>query len=161
VAFWFALGLEEVRDSEPVAEVRWEWRLVGVGLLLALLAVAGWAGWTALGRAAQPAVDLPVYPGAEGLSVRTQSPPGGSDWAGPLAITTFTTTHPLTDVVGFYSAVLTEGGWVAEVEGGDEGSWGGVWVRDGGGEVCLVNVFDIEGEVWVSVVCGEKRSGGQ
>ena len=178
VTFWFVLGLVACLDRVPGLEARvsereeaaggprgWLRRrlwsaVVVLAVLVALVGVGIWA--VRLAReagglpGAAPRARLPVYPAAEGVSVRTQSPPAGSDWRGLLEITTFTTTHPLTDVVAFYSAALAEGGWEVDVESGDGTSWGGVYTRDGGRTVCLLNLFEIEGEVWGSVLCGER-----
>lgn len=167
VAFWYALGLMAALDRLPVADPaggtagsRRIWALVWGVLLLAVLAVGGWGLWRMIVGANAgevPGTVLPVYPAAGEVTSRTESPAPGSGWTGPLAITTFTTTHPITDVVNFYSGALTEGGWVAEVESRDGLGWGGVWARDGGQEVCLVNLFQMERETSVSVMCGRRR----
>jgi len=178
VTFWFALGLVACLDRVPDLEARalaeegtarkprerprprlWA-TAVALAVLVALGAVGIWAvrlAWETGGLpGAAPRARLPVYPAAAEVDVRTQSPPAGSDWKGLLEITTFTTTHPLSDVVAFYSATLVEGGWEVDVESGDGTSWGGVYTRDGGRTVCLLNLFEIEGEVWGSVLCGER-----
>ena len=88
--------------------------------------------------------------------MRTEGPPASSDWVGLLEIATFSTTHTITDVVAFYTGTLAEGGWEADVEAGDATSWGGIYTQDEGCSICLLNVFDVGGEVWVSIVCGDK-----
>jgi hypothetical protein len=51
---------------------------------------------------------------------------------------------------------LFKAGWETEIEAVDETSWGGIYTQEGGLSVCLLNAFDIEGETWVSIVCGDK-----
>lgn len=133
------------------------------GLLVSalLVAAAGGAAW-AIQRGQHllpgaPQVRLPVYPGAQNVDVRAERPSEGSGWTGPLEIATFTTTHPITDVVAFYTDTLDEAGWETDIETGDATSWGGIYTQDGGRSVCLLNLFDIEGEVWISIVCGDKN----
>lgn len=178
VAFWLALGLVaslervgewEIEGVEPEAGrgrlLEWARRrpwIAGVTLaaLVVVLGAGGYCGWRALQRGesfpVQPSIRLPLYPGAHGADVRTESPSADSDWAGLLEIATFTTTHPITDVVTFYTAALAEGGWETDIEAGDATSWGGIYTQDEGLSVCLLNVFDIAGEIWVSIVCGDK-----
>jgi hypothetical protein len=108
------------------------------------------------GPLGQPSIRLPLYPAALGTAVRSENPAADAGWVGPLEVATFTTTHPITDVVAFYAGALVEGGWETNTEAGDAESWGGIYTRDGGHSVCLLNAFVIEGEVWCSIVCGDK-----
>ena len=127
-------------------------------VVLALLAAAVVLAWRVLRPGStQPAMRLDLYPAAQGVDVRTESPAADAGCVGPLEVATFTTTHPITDVVRFYSGALAEGGWHTESEAGDATSWGGIYTRDGGHAVCLLNVFDIEGVTWTSIVCGDKE----
>ena len=127
--------------------------------LFLVLAVA-YLGWGFMrretGLPGKSSIRLPLYPAAQGVDVRTENPAAGAGWVGQLEITTFTTTHPITDVVVFYTGVLTEGGWETHIEAGDTEGWGGVYSQDGGLSVCLLNVVDVEGEVWCSIVCGDR-----
>jgi len=99
---------------------------------------------------------LPLYPNAQSADVRVEEPPADAGWAGSLEITTFTTTYPIANVVDFYTSTLADSGWQTDMEEGDETSWGGIYTQNGGRSVCLLNVFSIEKNVWVSIVCGDK-----
>ncbi len=180
VAFWFALGLiaalphvaqqealepKEAHAKQPrVARFTHyarthPWPVTIIALFfVAILATGAYLGWRAFQETplAQPAARLPLYPAAQGVEVRTEDPPADAGWVDLLEITTFTTTHPITDVVVFYADVLAKAGWKTEIEAGDETSWGGIYTQEGGLSVCLLNVFDLEGETWVSIVCGDK-----
>lgn len=180
VAFWFALGLiaalpnvarQEAREGAPkpclthhgsriTHYVRAHpWLVAAVILLsLALLVASVYLARGVLPEApsARSGIRLPLYPAAQGVEVRTEDPPADAGWVGVLEIATFTTTHPITDVAGFYTDALAEAGWETEIEAGDETSWGGIYTQEGGLSVCLLNVFDLEGETWVSIVCGDK-----
>ena len=176
IAFWMALGLVAVlervgerrpadalpRESRLLAWVREHRRLaavlaVGLVVLLGLGAYFGWRAVAGEGGLLRPSIRLPIYPEARGLDLRAESPPGDAGWVGVLEVATFTTTHSLDDVVAFYDRALDAGGWETDIEAGDETSWGGIYTREGGHSVCLLNVFDIEGEVWVSILCGDKE----
>jgi putative inorganic carbon (HCO3(-)) transporter len=185
VAFWFALGLtaalpnvarQAVREPEkaPAKQAAritphvlrftryaraHPWLLAAALLLALALLVVG----VSLIQSMLPGVPstrsdvrLPLYPAAQGVEVRTEAPPADTGWVGALEIATFTTTHPITDVAGFYTDVLVEAGWEAESEAGDETGWGGIYTQEGGLSVCLLNAFDIEGQTWISIVCGDK-----
>jgi hypothetical protein len=184
VAFWFALGLiaalprvVEQERREPVDEsgnsyakrpqvARFThyarshpWLIAIVALsAVAILAASTYLGWRLLKEIppAPPAIRLPLYPIARGVEVRAETPPADAGWIGSLEIATFTSTHPITNVVLFYTDTLAEMGWETEIEAGDETSWGGIYTREGGLSVCLLNAFDIDGETWVSIVCGDK-----
>ena len=176
VVFWMALGLVAVlervgerrapdaalRASRLLAWVRGNRRLaaaLAAGLVI-LLGLGGYVGWRSLageGGLLRPSIRLPIYPEAQGLDLRAESPPGNAGWVGVLEVATFTTTHSIDDVVAFYDRELDAGGWETDIEAGDETSWGGIYTREGGHSVCLLNVFDIEGEVWVSILCGDKE----
>jgi putative inorganic carbon (HCO3(-)) transporter len=135
-------------------------------IVIGLLVAAGL--WTIAGMAVvlfrlvshshlgDPTIRLPIYPAAEGVSVRRENPSAGSDWVGLLEISTFSTTHPITDVVSFYENALAENGWATELEAGDTTTWGGIYTQDEGRSVCLLNTFVIEEETWVSILCGDK-----
>ena len=58
--------------------------------------------------------------------------------------------------ISSYTDALVKGGWETNIEAGDADSWGGIYTREGGRSVCLLNVFAIEGQVWCSIVCGDK-----
>jgi putative inorganic carbon (HCO3(-)) transporter len=185
VAFWFTLGLiaalpnvarQEAREGAPKPCLTHHgsrqategclhyacthpWFLAAATLLALALLVAGvYLAWGALPKApsARSSIRLPLYPEAQGMEVRTETPSTDTDWVGALEIATFTTTHPITDVAGFYTDALVEAGWETEIEAGDETSWGGIYTREGGLSVCLLNAFDIEGQTWISIVCGDK-----
>jgi putative inorganic carbon (HCO3(-)) transporter len=143
------------------------WLTVIIALfVVAILVTGAYLAWRALPEAspAPPAIRLPLYPEAQGVDVHTEAPPAGAGWVGSLEIATFTTTHPIADVASFYTTTLAEVGWQTEVEAGDETSWGGIYTQEGGLSVCLLNAFapstgsgqSIEGETWVSIVCGDK-----
>jgi putative inorganic carbon (HCO3(-)) transporter len=127
---------------------------------IALLSAAIYLAWQALQQTgaspSHPSLRLPIYPAAQGVDVRSEAPPADAGWVGSLEIAAFTTTHSITDVVAFYTGALAEAGWETNIEAGDATSWGGIYTRNEGHSVCLLNVFDIEGEVWTSVVCGDK-----
>jgi putative inorganic carbon (HCO3(-)) transporter len=179
VAFWFALGLiaalprvaeqerieskDRSEDSYALRFTRYTrvhpWLTVIIALfVVAILVTGAYLVWRAFPEApsTQPAIRLPLYPEAQGVDVHTEAPPAGAGWVGSLEIATFTTTHPIADVASFYTTTLAEVGWQTEVEAGDETSWGGIYTQEGGLSVCLLNAFDIEGETWVSIVCGDK-----
>jgi putative inorganic carbon (HCO3(-)) transporter len=176
VAFWLALGLiaalprvaeqeaaEAVERRSRGAEERRSrrlWWIVVLAAVVLLMAAGGHLGWHALrqgsGPLAQPSIRLPLYPDAQGANVRTESPPADSGWVGLLEVATFTTTQSITDVVVFYTSTLAGSGWQTEMEAGDATSWGGIYTRDEGRSVCMLNVFAVEGEAWVSIVCGDK-----
>lgn len=132
--------------------------LVTTALFLVLAAAYfGWSLlWNGTGLPGRPATRLPLYPAAQGVDVRSENPPAEAGWVGQLEIATLTTTHSITDVVAFYTGALAEGGWETNVEAGDAESWGGIYTRDGGHSVCLLNVFAIQGETWCSIICGDK-----
>lgn len=173
LAFWMALGLiavlvretpdaiEEAHSQVEPGGVTWRKYLVPVALIiLAIVAGAVYlhhsgALWNDA-AVRQPAIRLPVYTATVGSEVRLQSPPSDGGWQGQLEIATFTTTHIITDVVGFYHNVLSEGDWITALEAGDAESWGGIYTRDAGLSVCLLNLFPVENEVWGSIVCGDK-----
>jgi uncharacterized protein YjeT (DUF2065 family) len=176
VVFWMALGLVAVLervgerrapDAAPRARRLLAWVRGNRGLaaalaagLVILLGLGGYVGWRSLageGGLLRPSIRLPIYPEAEGLDLRAESPPGNAGWVGVLEVATFTTTHSIDDVVAFYDRELDAGGWETDIEAGDETSWGGIYTREEGHSVCLLNVFDIEGEVWVSILCGDKE----
>ena len=81
-----------------------------------------------------------------------------------LEIAAFSTTRPITDLVNFCMGVLAEGGWDTDIQGGDATSWGGNYTHDEGRSIRLLDVLgslegparDIAGEVWTSVVCGDR-----
>ncbi|MBN1815063.1 MAG: hypothetical protein JXA14_24730, partial [Anaerolineae bacterium] len=98
----------------------------------------------------------PLYPAAQGVDVHAEAPSADAGWVGSLEIATFTTTHPIADVAVFYADAMVEAGWKTEIDAGDETSWGGIYTQNSGLSVCLLNAFDIDGETWVSVVCGDK-----
>lgn len=185
VAFWFALGLvaalPRVSDAEETPKAAphaprfmrytraYRWLVAGLLLFLglALILAAAYLSWRALqeegGPVEPPSMRLPLYPAAQGVDVRAESPPADSGWVGLLEIVTFTTTQPLADVMTFYATALTGAGWETEMEAGDALSWGGIYTRDSGHSVCLLNAFAATGaesegaaEVWVSIVCGDK-----
>jgi len=175
VAFWFALGLvaglERAREA-PLARARGEaaqaglqprqppWVVAAVAVgLVGLLAGGVWWAWTEEGPgqlSPAPSLRLPLYPAAQGVNVRSENPPADSDWVGLWEVATFTTTHSLTDVVAFYTTALAAEGWTAQSQAGDATGWGGIYQRDGGRQVCLLDLFDMDGEVWVSVLCGDR-----
>jgi putative inorganic carbon (HCO3(-)) transporter len=127
---------------------------------IALLSATIYLGWQTLQQMGvspgHPTLRLPIYPAAQGVDVRSEASPADAGWVGSLEIATFTTTHSITDVVAFYTGALAGAGWETNVEAGDATSWGGIYTRNEGYSVCLLNVFDIEGEVWASIVCGDK-----
>jgi hypothetical protein len=129
-------------------------------LTLALFSTGVYFGYRLLqsesGLPGQPSIRLPLYPAAQGAEVRSENPAADAGWVGSLEVATFTTTHPITDVVAFYTGALAEAGWETNTDAGDAESWGGIYTRDGGHSVCLLNAFVIEGEVWCSIVCGDK-----
>lgn len=135
------------------------WAVV-CALIVLLLGAGGYLAFRVFQQAgASPghsSLRLPIYPAAQGVDVRSEAPPADAGWVCSLEIATFTTTHPITDVVAFYTGALAEAGWETNIEAGDATSWGGIYTRDQGHSVCLLNAFDIEGEVWASVVCGDK-----
>ncbi len=178
VAFWFALGLIAAlpRVSGSTVEAprvtphasrfthyarTHRWPVAAIALfIVALISIGGYFGWRALRQIdispAGPSIRLLIYPGAQDVRVRTEIPADGSGWTGSLEVATFVTTYPITDVAAFYTDVLSAAGWVTEIRTEDEGSWGGIYWRDGGREVCLLNAFRIEGKTTVSIVCGDK-----
>jgi putative inorganic carbon (HCO3(-)) transporter len=176
VAFWMALGLVAVlervgerrsTDAEPSTSRLLAWvrshprpaAVLAAGMVI-LVGLGAYAGWRALagdGGLLRPSIRLPIYTEARGLDLRAESPPDNAGWVGVLEVATFTTTHSINDVVAFYDQALDEGGWETDIEAGDETSWGGIYTREGGHSVCLLNVFDIEGEVWISILCGDKE----
>jgi putative inorganic carbon (HCO3(-)) transporter len=135
-------------------------RLRWVAGLVLLLAAASAGGLHLLGGGRtpgqQPSVRLPLYPAAEGVAVRSEEPPADSGWSGPLEVATFTTTHPITEVVAFYFGTLAEAGWTTDSEAGDRTSWGGIYTRQGRRSVCFVDVFSIDSAVWSSIMCGDR-----
>ncbi len=142
----------------PLAHPWWTATLIVVAIVL--LSAASYLGWQVLQQVgaspSHPSLRIPIYPAAQGVDVRLEAPPADAGWVGSLEIATFSTTHPIADVVAFYTGALAEAGWETNIEAGDATSWGGIYTRDGGYSVCLLNVFDIEGEVWASIVCGDK-----
>ena len=174
VALWLALGL--VASLEQVGR-RGEGTMGGPGLLewararptvaimvalvlVGLVSAGVVLGWRAE-RASEalpagPSIRLPLLPDALGAEVGLEQPPADSDWTGLLEVATYSTTHSIADVVSFYSGALADGGWHAEIEAGDARGWSGIYWQDQGRSVCLLNVLDIEGEVWVSILCGDK-----
>jgi putative inorganic carbon (HCO3(-)) transporter len=175
VAFWFALGLiaalPRVAQQEPSESAGGHisrfthytrthpWLIAAVAFLaLALLIAVAALGWRVLqhGMDTQPAIRLPLYPAAQEIEVRAEDPPVDSGWVGKLEVATFSADDPLTDVATFYASALVKAGWKTEIEAGDETSWGGIYTQNEGRSVCLLNIFDIEGETWVSIVCGDK-----
>ena len=135
-------------------------RVAAIALVVALLGTGGYLTLRGLqqwnGGQARPAIRLPLYPASQGADVRIENPPVEAGWVGQLEVATFTTTHPISDVVAFYTGALAEAGWETNIQAGDAESWGGIYTRDGGHSVCLLNAFVIEGEVWCSIVCGDK-----
>jgi putative inorganic carbon (HCO3(-)) transporter len=127
-------------------------------LTLVLLATSVYLGWRAFQEApfAQPSIRLPLYPGAQETDVHTENPAVDAGWSGELEVATFSTADSLADVAAFYTDAIAAGGWQIEAEAGDETSWGGIYTKNGGLSVCLLNAFDIEGQSWVSIVCGDK-----
>ena len=127
-------------------------------LTLVLLATSVYLGWRAFQEApfTQPSIRLPLYPGTQEIEVRTEAPAADAGWVGQLEVATFSTADPLADVAAFYADALAEGGWQIETAAGDETNWGGIYTRNNGLSVCLLNAFDIEGQTWVSIVCGDK-----
>ncbi len=181
VVFWFALGLiaalsnvsrkeraepqvaETPIASSPASRSAARWAVVGALLLITVLIFAGGSiGWRALRRAGAPptapSLRLSLYPDAQDVSLRAEIPAANAGWAGLLEVATFVSTHPLAEVVAFYTDSLAEEGWVAEVQAGDENSWESIYRRDTGQEVCLLNAFRMEGETRVSIVCGDKAT---
>jgi putative inorganic carbon (HCO3(-)) transporter len=184
VAFWFALGLiaalprvaqqegGRARETHGARVTRHAsrlthyvrshpWPVAAVAFLtLALLLAGSYLGYRLLrseaGLPGGSSIRLPLYPAAQGIEVRSESPAADGGWVGQLEVATFTTTHPITEVVAFYTSALTEGGWEANTEAGDAESWGGIYTQNEGHSVCLLNAFVIEGEVWCSIVCGDK-----
>jgi hypothetical protein len=138
--------------------------LLGIAALaafaLSLVLLLAYFGWGLLqsqtGLLGQPSIRLPLYPAAQAVDVRAENPAVDAGWVGQLEIATFTTAHPITDVVAFYTGSLAEDGWEVNIQAGDAHSWGGIYTRDGGHSVCLLNVFAVEGEVLCSIVCGDK-----
>jgi putative inorganic carbon (HCO3(-)) transporter len=102
-------------------------------------------------------LSLPPYPNAHSTEIHTENPPANSDWTSLLAIMTFSTTAPITDVATFYIGVLEEEEWEMDIEIGDATSWSGIYTQDDGHYICLLSAFDMEGEVSVSIVCGGKE----
>lgn len=179
VAFWFALGLIAAlprvveQEQRPPEGERGEscsscfmhyarahiWLVAIMALfVVAILATGTYLGWRVLQKTSltQPVIRLSLYPAAQGVDVRIENPPVDAGWVGSLEVATFTTTHTIADVAASYTDILTEGGWETEIESGDETSWGGIYTQEDGLSVCLLNVFDIDGETWVSIVCGDK-----
>jgi putative inorganic carbon (HCO3(-)) transporter len=182
VAFWFALGLiaalprvarQEAREPKETHASRITHHasrfthyarshpglIAIVALLVAgVLATGTYVGWRAFQETSPvwPSIRLPLYPEAQGVDVRTEAPLANTGWVGSLEIATFTSTHPITNVVAFYTGTLAQMGWETEIEAGDETSWGGIYTREGGLSVCLLNAFDIDGETQASIVCGDK-----
>ena len=184
IAFWFALGLvaalprvvqHEVGESRGTHGSRvtryasrlthfvrshpWLIAIVGV-IILALFSTGVYFGCHLLqnesGPPGEPSIRLPLYPAAQGVDVRSENPAADSGWVSQLEVATFTTTHPITDVVTFYTSTLVEEGWEATIDAGDAESWGGTYTQNEGHSVCLLNALAIEGEVWCSIVCGDK-----
>jgi putative inorganic carbon (HCO3(-)) transporter len=156
-----AVGSPRARTYQLAGRQRRGWlRWVVVCAFIVTLLTAG--GYLALRTLhvgvspGHPTLRLPIYPAAQGVDVRSEASPADAGWVGSLEIATFTTTHSITDVVAFYTGALAGAGWETNVEAGDATSWGGIYTRNEGYSVCLLNVFDIEGEVWASIVCGDK-----
>jgi putative inorganic carbon (HCO3(-)) transporter len=173
LAFWLLLGLvatlpwarEGIAAEAPAGARPWLGRhrraVAGaVAVLLVALGLAGYFVWPRAPWAGAPppgpALRLPIYPGAAKSDVHLEDPPAGGDWQGKLEVGTFSTTQALTDVLAFYTETLGAGGWHTEIAAGDATSWGGIYTRDGGRAVCLLNLFAVEGQVWGSLVCGDK-----
>jgi len=134
-----------------------------VATLIVLVVLAAAGGGAALALRGEgltlrgsSSIHAPFYPGSEEANVRIRDPEAGSEWLAPIETVTFSTTHPMTDVVRFYTEVLRADGWETFAEAGDALSWSGVLTQDEGRSVCLVGVFDVGGETWASVVCGRK-----
>ena len=182
LAFWVALGLvaslervgplERAKAEEDAARVArgqgllawalgrpWLAGVVLAALLASLTAVALW-GWQAAQPGIRPPAEvtirLPVYPAAQDVELRAEAPLEDAGWVGDLEVATFKTVDPLTGVQAFYTAALADGGWETAIEAADATSWGGIYTRNEGRSVCLLNAFDVEGQVWVSIVCGDK-----
>lgn len=177
LAFWMALGLvaglaqetlDAVEESGLEAESGTITRrkyLIPIALIALLIAAgavylyhSGVPWQNAEGGLDQPVIRLSVYAGADNSEVRLQSPPSEGGWRGQMEVATFTTTHTITDVMGFYHSTLNEDAWVTTLEAGDQESWGGIYTREAGLSVCLLNLFAVEDEVWGSIVCGDKES---
>jgi putative inorganic carbon (HCO3(-)) transporter len=194
LAFWFILGLiaalpritrQEIPEDAPASRitpyakrpqvarftryVRTHPRLITLAafLTLVLIATSVYLGWHAFREAptAQPAIRLPLYPAAREIEVRAEAPAPSGDWVGQLEVATFSTADPPADVAAFYTDALAAGGWQLESEAIDETNWGGIYTKNDGRFVCLLNAFapstgsgqGIEGQTQVSIVCGDKR----
>lgn len=173
VAFWLALGLlaglEWVADEDPAvaqaetsaARSSSRRSLVLVAATVVVLGVALVLGWRALAGAwdaGPPALRVPLYPAAEGVETAVVDAPPDAGWVGPLETATFSTAHPIGDIAAFYRTALAEAGWTAQVEAGDDAGWGAVYTHDGGRSVCLMTALEVGGDVWVSIVCGDKAA---
>lgn len=179
VAFWMTLGLvasleqvgqREGRRGEEGTTGRsglLEWvrarpamAIMVVVMFVVLVSAGVYLGWRAARDSealpAEPSIRLPLPPDAVGAEVGLEQPPVDSDWVGLLETATYSTTHSTADVVSFYSDALAGGGWHTEMEVSDASGWSGIYWRDQGRSICLLNVFDVEGVVWVSIVCGDK-----
>jgi putative inorganic carbon (HCO3(-)) transporter len=180
LAFWLALGLiaglerlpNQTKDFQ-LLQASWGSRvhtwledhrqtLIWVAALTVIVfGILGYWGWFSLKERASDPIQkefrVPIYEGADKFQIRQEEPPPESNWLGQLEVATFTTTHTITNVVNFYDKILPAQDWVSEMEAGDQGSWGGIYTKDDGYAVCLLNVFTIEQEVRASIVCGDKQ----
>jgi hypothetical protein len=179
IAFWFALGLiaalprvlpEEKREAAPSSRTPMRipritqyiqahpYRAAAFILsILAILTAGVYLGWHTLQSTlpSQPTIRLPLYPTVQEVNVRAENPIPNTGWVGVLEVVTFSTTDPLTDVMAFYTNILAT--WKMEAQASDETSWGGIYTQNEGHSVCLLNAFETEEQVWVSIVCGDKR----
>jgi putative inorganic carbon (HCO3(-)) transporter len=188
LVFWFALGLiaalpritqQEMPKDAPASRITpyalrftryaraHPWLIAIVAFLtLILLVTSVYLGWRASQEAssAQPAIRLPLYPTAREIEVRAETPTPNAGWVGRLEVATFSTADPLADVTSFYTDALAAGGWQVETEAGDETRWSGIYTKNGGRSVCLLNAStpppgseqNSGQETQVSIVCGDK-----
>jgi putative inorganic carbon (HCO3(-)) transporter len=131
-----------------------------LALLLAVSVVAVAAILLAATGEAVPSetvMRLPLLPGAVNTEVRLEEPAPDSGWAGLIEAAGCTTTQPITDVAAFYDSELRERGWETAMATCEDDGCAGIYTRDEGYSVCLLNVFYAGGTSRVSIVCGDRE----